>query len=1083
MAQEGSVLREGRWWRMEVSADGIYRLTTAEVEALRDQPTASIAVYGGGAGMLSVYNSTTPTGDLQQVPIEIVDHNGNGTFDDADAILFHGEGADRWRYVSGDGRWEYENHAYATRNCYYLTIDATSQRLIATAPAVEATTEYTTHTAVTHVDNELVSLLGSGQQWLGEKFSATVPSRTVTLSLPRNAGGEVRMRYALASQAAVTCSFDMSATGYSNSVSISPQVVHVERLDALNTSAQSLQFSLTYHPNESAATGYLDFIELNYNASLTYSGGQMEVRDSRTATATARYRLGGQTAGVRVWDVSTCGKERAMAVSGGTWSDSCAEWRRYIVFDGNSCMVPTTIKSLPNQNLHGAAAAELVVVTHAAYRAQAERLAALHEIFDGMTTLVATDDEVYNEFSSGKQDPMALRALLRWLNEKYPSQAPRYMAIMGKATYDNRNLLGNDVPTVVTYESPNSWIGEGVSYCSDDIMGYLSPEGRGASTEILDVSVGRLPAKSLAEATHMVDKIEGYLSRRDLADNAARGDWRNYVALLADDADPGKPGDSLFAHSSEVVARSIKALSPHFNVEKLYADAYHQSTGAIGSFYPDLNNALRQRMNYGCLLLNYIGHGSTAYIGTERYIELSDIYNYGNTDRLPLFVTSTCSYGHYDLAGSDVCGAEACLVAPAAAIAVISASRPISHIERFNTDVVRYALDPTNTIGDALRMAKNRTTVSQCISLIGDPALRLSVPDNRVVVTSINGHAVDNATDDTATVLSRVTVCGEIHDSNGVLLSDFDGTIFPVVFDREMRTSTLANDNAGTEVDFIQQKSILYRGVHTVSGGRFEYSFIVPRDVAYQYAYCKLSHYARSGSDHAAGAHTRLMLGGLNDTADLSGIPAPTIHLYMGDTNFRSGGLTDASPTLLAHIYDSAGINAGAGLGHDITAVVDGQPGSMVVLNDLYQTDLEHPGLGSVAYTFSDIAPGRHTVTLKAWNIFNISAEASIDFVVANADTLAISDLRCYPNPASGQTRFILEANNTAVIAHAELQVYNTHGQPVFRCTPPVGADGYTVGPVVWDLGGVAPGLYIARLILTDSEGTLHQRTAKCVVH
>ena len=258
-------------------------------------------------------------------------------------------------------------------------------------------------------------------------------------------------------------------------------------------------------------------------------------------------------------------------------------------------------------------------------------------------------------------------------------------------------------------------------------MGYLADNGRGATTETMDVSVGRLPAKNLAEANHMVNKIEGYMTRRDLLEDGGHGDWRNWVALLADDADPGHPDDSAFAHSSEVVANNINRLYPQLNIDKLYADSYHQSSGAIGSYYPDLNNALRQRMNKGCLLLNYIGHGSTSYIGTERYIELSDIDTYSNTDRLPLFVTSTCSYGRFDLP-DVVSGAEACLLAPAAAVAVISASRPISHIERFNNDVVTYALNPRNTIGDALRLAKNRTSVSQCIGLTGDPALRLSEP-------------------------------------------------------------------------------------------------------------------------------------------------------------------------------------------------------------------------------------------------------------------------------------------------------------------------------------------------------------------
>ncbi len=1079
-AAQGSVLRSGQWWKLGVTAEGVYRLTTADVPDLQGVGIESIGLYGAGGAMLSLNNSQTSYGDLQPVGIDIVDHNGNGIFDANDELLFFGEGAGGWRYDIDDERWEYERHAYATSNYYYLTTSAHTQRRIATAPAVEASIEVTSYTAVTHVDNDLVNIFGSGQLWMGEKFSSSTPNRTFPLSLPGNADGIIKMRYSLASKSSATCSFSISTSGYSNNVSIQSRTVYTTTLDQLNSAATAFTFSISYTAGESSAAGYLDFIELNSHAPLSFGSGQLLVRNDQQLGSATRFHVTGNAAGLRVWEVSAAGAEREMSLTNGTWSDSTIGARRYVLFDGSQYLSPATLSTLDNQNLHGSGAVDLVVVCTKPLLEQAQRVATLHEVFDGLSSLVATDEQVYNEFSSGKQDPMAIRSLLRSLKAAHPGQAPRYLLLLGKGTYDNRNLLGSNHTTLVTYETVFSFDDDGQSYCSDDILGYLSDDGRGATSEPLEVGIGRLPARTLAEATHMVDKIEGYLTRRDLLEEGQRGDWRNYVALLADDADPGHPYDSAFAHSSEVVARNIGQRFPQLNIDKLYADAYHQSSGAIGSYYPDLNNALRQRINNGCLLLNYIGHGSATYIGTERFIELSDIDTYTNTDRLPLFVTSTCSYGKYDQP-EDICGAEACQLAPAAAIAVISASRPISHTERFNNDVICFALDPQNTIGDALRMAKCRTSVSQCIGLTGDPALRLSQPENRVVVTHINARPVSEGVDDTATVLSRVTVSGEIQDSNGVLLTDFEGTLYPIVFDRMVRTSTLANDNPGTEVSFTQQKNILYRGSHTVTGGHFEYSFIVPRDVAYQYDYAKLSHYAKSATDHATGCYNQLLLGGFNDSASISSTP-PVIRLFIGDTNFRSGGITDANPTLIAHLYDSAGINAGAGLGHDITAILDDNPGSLVVLNDLYQPDVELGGGGTVVYQFNNLAPGTHTLTLKAWNIFNLSATATISFTVRDADTLSLSDLNCWPNPASGSTSFMLEVNNTAKVASAELQIYSPQGQRVAAFTPAVSADGYVVGPVIWNLGSVPPGLYLARMIVVDTDGVSYQQTTKCIV-
>lgn len=1079
-AQEHSVLARGAWWKMGAKQTGVYRLTVTDVPALQGVSVDSLGVYGAGKGMLSTSNSLTSTADLQPVGIDIIDRNGNGLFDSGDELLFYGEGAEGWQYATSDGRWEYAHHAYATENYYYLTTSAPQQRRIVPAAAVTATETVTTYTAVAHIDNDLVNIFESGQQWMGEKFSSALPTRTFTLGVAGNSDGSVLVRYALANKSKTAASFSVSTSGYANQT---PVAMYTTVNDSFTTTATSFTFTLTFTPGESNAAGYLDFIELNSHAPLTFGSGQMLIRNDQALHGTARFSMSGNTTGVRVWDVSHAGREREMTMAAGAWSDSTDVARCYVAFDGSNYLSPSSINTLGNQDLHGSEAADLVVVSTPTLLAQAQRVAALHEIFDGMATLVVTDRQVYNEFSSGKQDPMAIRSLLRSLKAAHPERAPRYLLLMGKGTYDNRNLLGYDYPTLVTYETAYmdsySYDEYGWAYCSDIILGYLDIASPGSSGT-LNVGVGRLPAKTAEEAAHMVDKIEGYLTRRDLLAMDGRGDWRNYVALLADDADPGHPHDTGFVHSSEVVANNIQQRFPHINIDKFYADAYHQSSGAIGSYYPDLNNALRLRMNNGCLLLNYIGHGSTGYIGTERYIEFSDIEAYTNQDRLPLFVTSTCTYGRFDIVEGR-CGAETFLLAPAGAMAVISASRPISHTESFNNDVVIEAINPNNTIGDALRIAKNKTAVSQSIGLIGDPALRLSQPENRVVVTHINRRPVSSGVDDSATVLSRVIVSGEIQDTSGQLLTDFEGTIYPIVFDRVVNTSTLANDNPGTEVSFTQQKNILYRGSHPVERGKFEYSFIVPKDVAYQYGYAKLSHYAKSASDHASGCYHQLLLGGLNDSAD-SAAAAPTIRLFMGDTNFRSDGLTDANPTMIAYLRDSAGINAGAGLGHDITAMLDGNPGTLVVLNDLYQPDVEQGGGGTVTYRFSNLTTGTHTLTLKAWNIFNISSSATITFTVNNPDTLSLSQLHCWPNPASGRTQFMLEVNNTAKIASAELQIFNSHGQLVVSHRPVVSTDGYVVGPVGWDLSAIPAGMYLARMIVTDTDGTVYQQTTKCIV-
>lgn len=1076
---QSSVLADGQWWQLKVDAAGIYRVGVAEIPSLQGAAVGSIGLYGMGGEMLSTNNAVTPTSDLQPVAVDVVDVNGNGLFDVADYILFYGEGTDVWRYDTYDARWELRRHSYATSNYYYLTTSATSPLRISGVGAMEADVTVGTYTAVVAVNNDLTSVMHTGQLWMGEKFSSGITSRNFTLTLPATASN-IKLRYALAINSSLPSSFSFSTSGLSRSHRFGGRDAYGSWLEATSSQARSLTFEIRFTPGESTAEGWLDYIEMTGKVPLSYGGGQTIVRTEEAAGQVAAYTIGGGLT-PRVWDVTRAGQEREMSVADGRWTDSCGEARQYVMFDLSSLKTPAAVTALANQDLHGGPQADFVIVCNPAFRQQADRLANLHAVVDDITVTVVTDREVYNEFSSGKQDPMAIRAYMRHLRATYPDASPRWLLLFGKASYDPRDIMGLGLPTVVTYETTTSFGDDGASYCSDDIMGYLDPTETGSPLQTLDIGVGRLPARNTAEADAMVDKIEGYMMRRDLAENNGRGDWRNSVTLLADDADVGHPGDTSFAHSSEVTASRIKQQFPYINIDRLYADAFRQQSGAIGSFYPDLNNALRQRMNYGCVILNYVGHGSQKYIGTERYIEPSDIDGYSNYDRLPLLVASTCSYGWQDLP-DDLCGSEMCLHARGGMVGVVSAARPISHTERFDTDVILFALDPANTIGDALRMAKNHTSVSPCIGLLGDPALHLSVPTNRVVVTAVGDHQVQPGVVDTATVLSEVTVRGEIRGADGTLLSDFDGMVYPIVFDRETQATTLANDNPGTELCFVQQKSVLYKGSERVEGGRFEYTFTVPRDVQYQYDYGRLSHYAVSGTEDATGSYSNILFGGMNEDVVISEV-RPEIRLFIGDTNFRNGGLADENPTLVALLADSVGINAfGSGLGHDITATLDGIAGSIVVLNDFYQPDIDNPRSGEVRYTFSDITPGVHTLTLKAWNIWGYSSEATISFCVRPSSAPGVSALTVSPNPATDYALFHYEVSSPDKVSSATLQIYTIQGALVKSFIPVALGDSRVLGPVRWDLSDVQPGFYIARMMVTFEDGEVRQSTTKVVV-
>ena len=1090
-----SVLSTGQWWKAEIPSSGIYTLNTSDIEALSGSAIDDIALYGVRGGVLPVLNGSPRADDLAEMAIEVHDNNGDGRFDNDDYIVFYATGADRWEKDPYTNRYQHVRHPYAAANGVYITVSQGDHKRIATTPNTGQTgSAVTTCTALAVHDRDLSNAYASGQVWVGEYFNATSNRQTIHVPLPATPTGNIYVRFGLASVGKSGANFAVVMGGTPHHYALTANNQYNTFSD-IYTDATSdvLDFDMSYSCSDNLASGYLDFIEVSATVPMTLRDNMTFLYVDGSDGLSHPHTVGGATATSRVWDVSDYNDVKQMAA---TYSDGALTFsnfhdrnRIYVVFNPEAIQHPTAITSVANQDLHGEDSPDLVIVCHSSLRNEAQRLANLHSLYDDMKVLTVTQDEVFNEFSGGQRDPVAIRELMRMFyyrsNNDSGQRRPRHLLLFGKGSYDNKNLLSKDYTTVVTYETPQSFDDNGSSYASDDFYTFLDDGESNSIYESHDISIGRLPAKNESEAKHLVDKIERYITRVDLMDGDIRSDWRNSIALLADDADPSCPGDTNFTSSQEITARQIEARYPQYTIDKIYADAFVQQSGADGSYYPDVNNALQKRLDYGCLLLNYIGHGSDQYIGTERFMMKSNISNYKNFKQLPFFITSTCSFGRYDMA-DGTCGGEEFVLADGAGIACLAATRPISHIQASNTDIVMQSLNPQHTIGDAIRIAKNNRPTTMALTLMGDPALRLSFPDYRVVVTHINGRAVSDDQPDSAMVLSTVTVEGEIQDSAGRRVEDFDGILFPAIYDRAQQARTLSNDNENCAVAFTQQNSLLYKGRTAVRGGRFSYHFIVPRDVAYKYERAKICHYAKSDAEDATGSYTNLLLGGYDESVNLD-VGRPQVKLFINDTNFRNGAITDENPTLLVKLYDSIGINAvGSGLGHDITATLDGNPNSILSLNDFYETDVVDEHYGSIRYSLSNLTPGRHSIVVKAWNIYNLSNSAEVVFYVKGSGN-SETHFNASPNPASDYTLLRMEHNIKGTIVSGELQVYDMRGARLYTTAVQCLADSYVVGPVRWNLctdsgKRVSPGVYIARFIVTTDEGDKICEQGKIVI-
>ncbi|HPD54515.1 MAG TPA: type IX secretion system sortase PorU, partial [Bacteroidia bacterium] len=375
--------------------------------------------------------------------------------------------------------------------------------------------------------------------------------------------------------------------------------------------------------------------------------------------------------------------------------------------------------------------------------------------------------------------------------------------------------------------------------------------------------------------------------------------------------------------------------------------------------------------------------------------------------------------------------------------------------------------------------------------LIGDPALRMAYPQYEVVTSTINGVPANLPTD-TLKALSRITVTGEVRGLNGSRLTSFNGTLYPTVYDKTETIYTLGNDINVTNdpsfpAPFQLRKNVIFRGKVSVTNGTFSFTFIVPRDIRFQYGYGRISYYAQNGQTDAHGYNNDIVVGGYNSlaAADSKG---PEIRLYMNDEKFVRGGLTDANPYLYAIVSDTSGINTiGNGIGHDMTAELSTETNKIHVLNDYFESDLNSYQNGKVYYPFSELSPGPHTVTFKVWDVYNNSSESSTDFIVAESADLALSHVLNYPNPFTTRTTFMFEHNRPYTNLDVQVQVFTVSGKLIKTISGKIFSTGYRSDDLHWDglddFGDrIGRGVYVYKLRVRASDGSYADKFEKLVI-
>jgi hypothetical protein len=362
---------------------------------------------------------------------------------------------------------------------------------------------------------------------------------------------------------------------------------------------------------------------------------------------------------------------------------------------------------------------------------------------------------------------------------------------------------------------------------------------------------------------------------------------------------------------------------------------------------------------------------------------------------------------------------------------------------------------------------------------LGDPALKLAIPQPQINLTKVNDSPITGPIDDFKS-LAYVKLAGEVTDENNNPLTAYNGELSVQIFDKKITRTTLNNDGNSLPINFNVLGETIFRGNATVTNGQFEFGFVVPRDIAIPVNNGRISFYAKRAQTlfDKTGVNTSIKIGGINPNAVADNIP-PKVKLYMNDQAFISGGITNESPLFLAFLEDENGINTASGIGHDIIAILDGDESNPYKLNDYYETELDNYKSGKVKFPFRNLAKGLHTITFKAWDVYNNLVTSEIQFVVVGDESITITNVLNYPNPFVNYTQFWFTHNKPFEPLEVQVQVLTITGKIVWTKNQSVTSAETTCREITWDgkddFGDrIGKGVYIYKLtvksVLTNTK-------------
>ncbi|HAV28612.1 MAG TPA: hypothetical protein DCW93_01710 [Saprospirales bacterium] len=1073
---DNSILSSGAIHKVSFTESGVYKLDYNYLKDLGididNINPKNLAVYTSHGKALAENIIEERFDDLIESPILIKGEEDN-VFNSGDYILFYAKGDESWN--TSNNTYNHEKNIYSDINYAFIKVKESQGKRLGTSSSL-STTAYTSsiYNSLQRYEEDKVNLLaaftatqGTGQLWFGDRYN-TVKEYDYTDKFDLTGyvlGEEIEIKLGFAGRNDENTSrvfldldgntLDKSLARINDSGSISTNryanYALMNTTTTINNPNGKIVVRYPFQGND-VSEGWLDYLQLIIPKTLNFSGDPILIsnQESVNYNNTALILTGSPD---HIWDVTSLDDiKNAFLDNGQIKYNSQDKLRLFYAFNEANAMTPTKVGVVENQNLHSIDDVELIVIYHPTFENDIERYVEHRSSFGNLNVKAININHVYNEFSGGKVDPSAIRDLAKMVYDRTDNF--KYLLLVGDGSFDYKQLTPdipnhNFIPAYETKESLDPIDG----FPTDDFYALLDiNEGTNLKGQ-LDIAVGRFPVKTAEEFTGLVDKLIHYDTHPD-----TQGDWKLKLGFAADDEDSGR-----HLTDTEDIANQTKLRYPDFNQQKIYFDAFLQESTPGGARFPDATKELNNAVFKGLLVLNYLGHGGPKGWAQERVLQVSDIQSWNNYDNIPLLITATCTFAGYDEPSVESAGEVSLLNERGGAIGLFSTTRAVFASD--NKRLVSSVYDTMfttqggqlQTLGEILMRGKNKNVQdtqkinARKFSLLGDPSMRLSVPLLNVETSKVNGISVSEFSD-TLKALEQVTIEGIITDQNNQFVSDYNGIVYPTIFDKESTLRTLANDSNSGEKSFNVIKNILFKGAATVTNGMFSFTFVVPKDINYAYGPGRISYYATNPDRvDAKGSSDEFIIGGTSNNI-IQDNQGPEIQIFMNDESFVYGGITNTDPVLLIKLEDENGINvAGTSIGHDLSGTLDEDNQGTFIMNDFYEATVDNFREGSARYPISGLESGRHSIAVKAWDVLNNSSEARSEFVVIKDGDNVLEHVLNYPNPFTTSTNFQFEHDLTSTELDILITIYTISGKVIKTIEATKYATGFRIDDIHWD--------------------------------